>query len=384
MAVKVREWKGAWWIFLNYRKHRKAKRVGVGKEGKRAAHAAAELALGDLSPLAEATTAGPVVTFRGYAERWLESHVRLRCKPSTHDHYQDQLRCHWFPEFGNVPLTAITRDRIKAILAELSRTHRASSIRANALVALQGCLTTAVEEGRIPGNPAARLGRFIRSDVLPAERLDPFTREEVTCLLATAEAQMPEWYPCLLALARAGLRVGEMAALRPEDLDFRDFAVLVRRAIYRGRLSTPKNKKGRRVDMSQQLARVLESSLTLRRAEAVVSGREPSPWLFQADGGGPLDYRAFHRSVWQPLLRRAGVRYRSPHQLRHTFASLLIQQGESLAYVRDQLGHHSIKLTVDTYGHLIPGTNRQAVNRLDDETGRNLYATVPGVVSARS
>jgi len=54
---------------------------------------------------------------------------------------------------------------------------------------------------------------------------------------------------------------------------------------------------------------------------------------------------------------------------------LLIQAWKSLAYIRDQPGHHSIKLTVDTYGHLVPGANRAAVDRLDDATGRNLYAT---------
>ena len=53
------------------------------------------------------------------------------------------------------------------------------------------------------------------------------------------------------------------------------------------------------------------------------------------------------------------------HGLRHTFASLLIQNGESLAYVKEQLGHASIKMTVDTYGHLVPGGNKQAVDRLD-------------------
>jgi integrase len=61
--------------------------------------------------------------------------------------------------------------------------------------------------------------------------------------------------------------------------------------------------------------------------------------------------------------------------LRHTFASRLIQAGESLAYVKEQLGHHSITITVDVYGHLIPGTNKAAVDRLDDVTGRNLGAT---------
>ena len=54
------------------------------------------------------------------------------------------------------------------------------------------------------------------------------------------------------------------------------------------------------------------------------------------------------------------------HNLRHTYASLLIQSGESLAYIRDQLGHHSIKVTVDIYGHLVPGANKEAVDKLDD------------------
>lgn len=61
---------------------------------------------------------------------------------------------------------------------------------------------------------------------------------------------------------------------------------------------------------------------------------------------------------------KRGLRRIRFHDLRHTFASLLIQNGESLAYVKEQLGHSTIKLTVDVYGHLVPGANREAVNRL--------------------
>jgi integrase len=71
-----------------------------------------------------------------------------------------------------------------------------------------------------------------------------------------------------------------------------------------------------------------------------------------------------NRVVFHPCLRKAMLRRIQFHDLRHTFASLLIQNGESLAYVKEQLGHSSIKTTVDIYGHLVPGANRQAVNRL--------------------
>jgi integrase len=91
----------------------------------------------------------------------------------------------------------------------------------------------------------------------------------------------------------------------------------------------------------------------MREAEAM--GERRSPWLFLGRDGGPLTPGGFWQNVWRSLLRRSGLRYRKPHTLRHTYASLLIQSRESLAYVRDQLGQPSIKLTVDTYGHPVPG-----------------------------
>ena len=78
--------------------------------------------------------------------------------------------------------------------------------------------------------------------------------------------------------------------------------------------------------------------------------------------------------MFHKALAKAGLRRIRFHDLRHTFASRLLQNGESIVYVKDQMGHHSIKVTVDIYGHLVPGANKAAVDRLD-ETGRNPRAT---------
>lgn len=89
-------------------------------------------------------------------------------------------------------------------------------------------------------------------------------------------------------------------------------------------------------------------------------------WVFTTPQGTQLDPNNLRKRVFYCALAMAGLRRGRFHDLRHTYASLLIQQGESLAYVKDQLGHHSIQITVDTYGHLVPCGNRQAVDRLDD------------------
>jgi integrase len=206
-----------------------------------------------------------------------------------------------------------------------------------------------------------------------------FTPAELTTLLSTAEQQMPEHYPLILTLARTGLRSGEALALKRDDLDFSQGYLWVRRTWGRRTIGTPKTGKARRVDMSRQLHTVLQGYLAVRAAEAVLAGRPDSPWLFpdaqRHDDSVPLTPLLFYKGIWWSLMRRSGLRYRKAHTLRHAFASHLLQLGESVTYVRDQLGHSSIKMTVDTYGHLVPGANRQAVDRLDDATGRNLYAT---------
>jgi integrase len=117
--------------------------------------------------------------------------------------------------------------------------------------------------------------------------------------------------------------------------------------------------------MSSQLATTLLPLRRQQREESLAQGTEPPQWVFATSDGNILEERNV-RTIFARLLEKAGLRHLRIHDLRHTFASLLLQQGESIVYVKEQLGHASIQVTVDTYGHLIPGANRVAVDGLDD------------------
>jgi integrase len=168
-------------------------------------------------------------------------------------------------------------------------------------------------------------------------------------------------------------------ALEWRDVDFDRRVLLIRRTERRGRVGVPKSGKARRVDMSRQLARVLADRKSLQEAEAALAGRPAPARVFLHPGtAGPIRDDSWRNNVWTPMLRRAGLRYRKPHTLRHTYASLLIEAGESLKYVQEQLGHHSPAFTLAVYGHLLPRGDRRAVDRLDEATNRHPRATAPG------
>ena len=141
-----------------------------------------------------------------------------------------------------------------------------------------------------------------------------------------------------------------------------------------GHFTTPKNHKTRRVDMSKELRRVLLERRDAAMLKAFERGDDNlMPLVFPSETGGPLDgVNVYHRDL-QPCLEAARIRRVTFHALRHSYASLLIQAGASLAYVKEQMGHSSIQVTVDTFWHLIPGANISWADQLDKPEG----ATTP-------
>jgi len=376
MAVKIRQrpkGSGIWWVFIDHKGKRKAKKIGKDKRLARqvAKKIEAKLALGDLDLLKEKKA---VPSFEEYAEIWRSVILPATCKRSTIHDYEGILKNHVYPVFKKTPVTEINRSGVKRFLLKKIADGYAASTVTHMKNAISGPLNLALDEELISINPAHRLGKIFKTQDSKL-KVDPLSREEVRAILECLKSDYSRFHPLALTLARTGLRLGEGLGLQWGDIDFNGRFILVRRNISRERIETPKSGKTRRVDMSKQLTSTLRELKHNRKLEVLKRGWKKLPaWVFVNENGERTGAKKFQRA-FNAVLDKAGIRKVRVHDLRHAFASALLQAGESPAYVKEQLGHHSIKMTVDVYGHLVPGANRRAVDRLDDtedEENRNI------------
>jgi integrase len=125
------------------------------------------------------------------------------------------------------------------------------------------------------------------------------------------------------------------------------------------------------------LHRTLVGLRDTRLLKAYADGRSSiaDEFVFPSSTGGVLDPDNMVKNWYLPILQTAGIRAVRFHDLRHTFGAMLIAAGAPLNYVKEQLGHASIQITVDSYGHLIPGVGERYVDRLDATTSPQQSAT---------
>jgi integrase len=351
-----------WWVFIAHNGKRKSIKVGARDAADNLkARIEEKLKAGELRIADEKT----VLTFGEYARKWLDGHVETSLKFTTQKSYDYIMRIHLGGLMAR-PLDQITRPELRDLIYEKLKSGLAPKTVVNIKAVISSLLNHAFEDGLIIGNPVARLGKFIkRKD--PKADINPLTRDEARAFLEAVGEHNHRYLPFFLCALRTGMRLGELLALEWGNVDFRGGFIEVRRSFTHGHYTTPKNHKSRRVDMSPQLAETLKELRTERKREALARGWGEVPELvFVNETGGLISESNLRNRVFFKALEKAGLRRIRIHDLRHGFASLLIQNGESLAYVRDQLGHSSIQITVDTYGHLVPGSNRQAVAKLDD------------------
>ena len=381
MGVRVREKEegsGEWWIFINYKGRRASKRAGSKRAAKEAAvKIEREIALERFN--LETPEERRPLSFRQYAERWMKQHVEMNCKPETARNYRYALDVNLLPALGDKDIRAITRDDVKTLCFDMKQKGLSPGVVKLRGTILGGIFNAAIEDGLLVGNPAIRLGKIVK---VPSRkgRVDFLNPDESRKLLGTVQEHFPRWLPFFLTALRTGMRVGELIALQWEDIDWNGKFIEVRRAISRGEVGTPKNGKPRRIDLSDRLSAVLTDHRKGMAKEALAQGRSMPERVFINPEGGELQASSVVKP-YRRILAKAGLRRIRFHDLRHSFASALLANGEPLAYVKEQMGHSSIQITVDVYGHLEPGANREAVNRLDDPSwkiqGRKTGETAP-------
>jgi integrase len=165
------------------------------------------------------------------------------------------------------------------------------------------------------------------------------------------------------------MRRGELLGLKWEDIDWVSSKIHVRRSIYKSAFRNPKSEYSKRaIDMGPRLTDVLKNHRARQNETRLKVGTEWSinDLVFCHSDGTALDPdNVYHRDL-KASLKKAGLRSIRIHDVRHTFASILISTGHNLKYIQSQMGHSSIKITLDLYGHLMPEVYEGAAIKSED------------------
>jgi len=276
------------------------------------------------------TTVGAV------AEQWFASKVNL--KPSAKDRYRQSLERQVLPRWGNVPVSKVTTTAVQEWINDLTHAYSPSVV-VKARGALRMILDVAVRDLRITVNPAV-------GTTVPRTRSNDhvyLTASEVFSL--SEHAGHGELV--VLVLAFTGLRWGEMAALKERrwDSQRKRLRIVESVADVNGVLEwgTPKTHQQRSVPAPAWLA---------ERIDVAASGLRPDDLLFPSAGGGVMRNQNARRDWFDKAVRDSAIPRITPHDLRHTAASLAISSGANVKAVQRMLGHKSASMTLDTYAGL--------------------------------
>jgi integrase len=294
-------------------------------------------------------------TIATWIDQWMATRRGLR--PSSRQRDEGIVRNHILPRFATRRLHTITRADIEAWVTELhegkglapSTVHRCTVIFAAALDA-------AVQHNMIARNVA-------RGIEMPRRQRREMRYLDKDQIMALADVVPPRYRALILTAGFTGLRAGELAALRVDDLDLSDGTLRVIRSLSwlngHPQEVEPKTKASRRTV-------TLPDFLVIELRRHLQTYGWPEGRVFTSTEGTPIRWNHWRERVWRPALRAAGlpsdVRI---HDLRHSCASILILAGTDVKTVQARLGHANPSTTLDVYSHLFAGADEAAAKRLD-------------------
>jgi integrase len=301
-------------------------------------------------------------TIKEAATLWLEQCTLEGLEPATLKQYAEHVSLHIAPLIGKTKLSRLTKPDAVAFRDKLLET-RSRAMAKKVMTSLKGLLAKAQEHGLVNQNVAAGT-KVKKIDGRHEEKVKIPEKDEIRALLAKAnECPIHEIARALVITALfTGLRSSELRGLVWDRVDFENRVIRVeQRADYRGVIGSPKSAASRRtVPMSPMVVNTL-------RQWRLVCPKTEAGLVFPTENGGVIRHSRMHR-IWRSLLDAAGLprRYRF-HDLRHTAASLFIEQGWQPKKIMEIMGHSSIKMTFDLYGHLwaTPESDQEAMAQIE-------------------
>jgi len=308
-------------------------------------------------------------TFEHWVAVWRAGCVHLA--PNTRRGYENVLEVHLSPRFAGWRISAVDRAAVRMMVADMLASGSSPGTVRGARKVLRLVLATAVDAGALALNPCDG----VRVPPSPRDEMVFLTHDQVHDLAhEIAHPPRPHRHPqqewpahdlLVRFAAYTGVRAGELAALRVDRLDLLRRRVAVAESLsevagYGIVIKAPKNGQPRSVPLPASLCEDVAAMIAADQLG-------PSDFIFRSPAGGPLRHQAFYNRHYRPaVLRAPDVPDRTRfHDLRHTCAAFLVAEGAHPLVVKERLGHSSITVTMDRYGHLFPELDAAVTDRLD-------------------
>lgn len=304
-------------------------------------------------------------TVSQWLEVWFENWAKLKVRPSSHQTYRGYIDHHITPHIGNIPLPKLTTLDLQKLYKKLLTEGRVDRLESknqpkglspktvrNINQVISSAMDFAVEQRLIAVNPtngcALPKSEHREMQTLTAEQIQSFLRE-------AKESGVFELYYLDLV---TGLRRGELLGLKWSDIDFVNHTLHIRRQIARINgevVEAPLKTKNsyRTISLGDDAIEILKQQKTKTHSE----------YVFPSPTGGPISPDSVLHRLHR-VLKRAGLPQVRFHDLRHTFATLALQNGVDIKTVSGMLGHFSAGFTLDTYAHVTTAAQRQAANTI--------------------
>ena len=289
--------------------------------------------------------------FSEYYHYWIEAKSKA-LKPSSLADYRNTFNRYTLPRFGKLRLSQITSLMVQSWVNDLSSSGLAARTVRKAYRYLASCLNHARKQDILEADPF----KGVILPRLPKRELDFLDPEEIARLLDECK---PRERALFATLAYSGLRLGEVLALRVGDIDLKAGVIRIERSLStKGTIEEPKSDSGRR---AVPMVGILREEL----AAYILPTAMPDDLLFSTKSGRPLD----HSNALKRFLRAleaAGLKRVTIHSLRHSFASVALDNGVPIKALQRALGHAKASMTLDTYAHLIEESMGAAIDNLDN------------------